>query len=232
MLIRSSSTAGITLVPSSLLRMLLNALVSFHRHSLQPPSGPLLAGLCHVEFHGGLRTIKLVCRFSRFRERVSPIAHSRMVTSVLCTLRSSRIRCWLHWKNSQPKKNFSRLPDLSCPSHWGFSWAMFLSGCRGPLHALESADYSLFVCRDDTPHHRCLVANMAWGPVASHSLMPTIWGSSRTSHCVCTKKPVPRGVPMFSVMKFPQPMRILQWRRTNGWRAFDQSRGRSLRAAA
>ena len=46
-----------------------------------------------------------------------------------------------------------------------------------------------------------------------------------------TTYPVPRGVPMFSVMKFPQPTRIAV-ERPNGYRARDQSRARSLRAVA
>ena len=53
---------------------------------LRPPTGPFLThkGLLHVEFQGapGGRS-KLVCRFSRYHDRVSPNAHSWMFTSSL-----------------------------------------------------------------------------------------------------------------------------------------------------
>ena len=100
-----------------------------------------------------------------------------------------------------------------------------------------------------TPHHRRLVVNMARDLVASDGLMLTILGfwlavkTARTSisHVslpLCknpvsmfTTYPVPRGVPMFSAMKFPRPTRIAV-ERANGHHAFDQSSGRSLRAVA
>ena len=100
-----------------------------------------------------------------------------MVTSVLCTSHFSRIQSWLHWKNGQPKKSCSRLADRSCTTlPVGFVWAMFsVETSRTTARSRETLirlSWSVVI----TPHHRCLVANMAWDPVASHSLMPTIWG--------------------------------------------------------
>ena len=119
---------------------------------------------------------ELVCGFSRHQERVSPDAHSWMVTSVFCAA-GSRIRSWLHGKNDRPKTSCSRLLDLSCPNNTSSGVLVgdvLLLGCLGSLHALGEVLIFLSLFAVTTPHHRCSVANMAYNPLASDGLMLTM----------------------------------------------------------
>ena len=85
---------------------------------------------------------------------------------------------------------------------------------------------------------------MARDPVVSDDFMLTFWEVlARGENCTDvrlargvagvqkTTYPSPAGVPMFSVVKFPQPTRI-EVERARGYHALVQSRGRSLRAVA
>ena len=64
-----------------------------------------------------LKTLKLVCGFGRYQERVSSSAHAMLAAGVCCTACRSRIRSWLHWKNGQLKTSCSRLMHVLSLQH-------------------------------------------------------------------------------------------------------------------
>ena len=159
----------------------------------------------------GRRRSELVCRFSRCQECVPYDADSLVFEGVFRVARMSRIQSWVHSKHDRSKTSCSRMCS---------SWAMFF--CQDVMGSQESADSTLFVCRDHStpPLLACKHGGFRWsyavnlGVVArganNHNnvhLACLVAGVKGTAS-MCTTFPLPAGVKMFSAVKCLRPTRI------------------------
>ena len=140
-----SSAIWLRLVPSGLLEMLLNTLVSFSLPRKLGLNGSLLMfvpatdmfrylhldqeGLCHVEFQ---ETPEDAQNWFVGSADIKNALHQMRIFSWLqaffcffCNARYSRIRSWSYSKNDRTITSCSRFFDISCLSQLHFQWAFF-----------------------------------------------------------------------------------------------------------
>ena len=205
--IQSSSTACVTtwvssviwieLVPSGLLKMLLNTFVFFvmksgpqrlivnarahNRHFLRPTAEPLLTGdgHCHVEFQAtledaqnwfvGSTDIKNTFHQMRIPDWLQAfLAHPAVFASeVRCSGKTIKRKRVVPDSWTNPVP--TRLPVGSLGRCFSYKMSRITARSRAVLTLLFSSVVT-------TPLHRCKAANMAWDPKASVGGMLTMLG--------------------------------------------------------
>ena len=175
-------------------------------------------------------------------------AFTCMVASVFCTACCSRTRSWFSQNRLAPDSLVQPVPT-TLPVWFFRVHGSSVKMSRITVRSREVLNRLFFSFAVTTPLHRCFAAYLAWERFVYAGLMLTIlgvWLAAQTAltfilHVslqvyrklvsMFTTDHLPTEVPMFSVMKFPRPTRIAV-ERANGYHAFVQSRGRSLRAVA